>query len=274
MRCWLFLVTIACAWGQTDPREIVRRSVAADDRSWQLARNYTFVQRDVIRELDNQGNVKSRHTHTRDVMYVGSRPYRRLVEKDGHPLAPAEEKKEQQKLDKLIAQRSRESEAERARQVAEYEKRRARQREDLKQIPEAFDFKLLGEETVASGPAYVIEAKPRPGYCGKNQGFLSKLQGKFWIDKGDYHWVKVEAETLDTISFGFFIARLARGSHLSFEQVRINDEIWLPKAASVTASARLALVKKLNLEQSTTWSNYRKFQTDSRVTSTTEVDRK
>ncbi len=78
-------------------------------------------------------------------MYVGSRPYRRLVEKDGHPLTPAEEKREQQKLDKLIAGRNRESEADRAKQLAEYEKRRTRQREDLQQIPEAFDFKLLGE---------------------------------------------------------------------------------------------------------------------------------
>ncbi len=120
----------------------------------------------------------------------------------------------------------------------------------------------------------MIEAKPRPGYRGKNQGFLSKLQGKFWINKSDYHWVKVEAETLDTISFGLFIARLAKGSHLSFEQVRVNDEVWLPKAASVTATARLALVKKLNLEQSTTWSNYRKFQTDSRITAATEVEKK
>ena len=78
-------------------------------------------------------------------MYVGGRPYRRLVEKDGHPLTPAEEKREQQKLDKLIAGRNRESEADRARQVAEYEKRRARQREDLKQIPEAFDLSYLGK---------------------------------------------------------------------------------------------------------------------------------
>ncbi len=57
MRYWLLLLTIASAWCQVDPREIVRRSVAADDRSWQLVRNYTYVQRDVIRELDNKGKV-------------------------------------------------------------------------------------------------------------------------------------------------------------------------------------------------------------------------
>ena len=274
MRHWLLFLTVGVACAEVDPLEIVRRSVAVDDRSWQLARNYTYVQRDVFRELDGKGKVTNTRVRIRDVLYIGHRPYRRLLEKDGHPLTPDEEKKEQRKLDRAVAERSRENEAERAKQVAEYEKRRARDRENLKQIPEAFDFKLLREEALASGPAYVVEAKPRPGYSGKNHGFLSKVQGTFWINKSDYHWVKVEAEALDTISYGFFVARLAKGSHLTFEQARVNDEIWLPKAVLVTASARLGLIKKLNAQQETTWSKYRKFQTDSRVTSAGEPEQK
>jgi hypothetical protein len=274
MRPWLPLLTMASAFAQMDPQEIVRRSVTVDDQSWKLARNYTYVQREIDRELDSSGKVKTTHARTREVMYIGQRPYRRLLEKDGHPLSPADEKKEKEKLDKVIAERNRETPAARDKRVAEYEKRRAKQREELKDIPNAFNFKLAGEEKLESGNAYVIEATPRLSYRGKEHNFLNKLRGKFWIDKADYHWVKVEAETLDTISFGLFIARLARGSRLTFEQVRVNNEVWLPKRAAVTASARLGLVKKLNLEEETTWSNFRKFQTDSRLTSASELQPK
>ena len=50
--------------------------------------------------------------------------------------------------------------------------------------------------------------------------------------------------------------------------MRVNDELWVPKDISLKASARLALLKKLNVEQTLTFSDYRKFQTDSRVVST------
>lgn len=271
MRLCVLLVAISGAFAQMDPQAIVRRSLAADDESWKLARNYTYLQHEVDRELDSSGKVTGAHSRIREVMYIGQRPYRRLLEKDGHRLTGVEEKKEKEKLDKVIAERSRETPAERTKKIAEYERRRAKLREELKDIPDAFDFKLAGEENLESGPAYVIEATPRLGYRGKNHNFLNKMQGKLWIEKSDYHWVKIEAETLDTISFGLFIARLAKGSRLSFEQVRVNNELWLPKRAAVTASARLGLVKKFNIEEQTTWSDYRKFQTDSRVTSATEL---
>lgn len=270
----LALLAGSTLWAQVDPCELVRRSLAADDRSWKLARDYTYVQRSVIREYDSSGGLKRTSAHTYDVMYIGGRPFRRLVQKDDRALSPDEDRKERERADKVMAERGRESTDEQVKRAARQEQARAKQREQLRDIPEAFDFTLLGQEKLASGNAYVLEAKPHPGYRGKYHALLSKLQGKLWIDATDYHWAKAEAETLDTVSFGLFIARLAPGSHIAFEQVRVNNEIWLPKSASVSASARLAVFKKLNLEQETVWSDYRKFRTDSKVTSVTALDEK
>jgi len=50
--------------------------------------------------------------------------------------------------------------------------------------------------------------------------------------------------------------------------MRVNDELWVPKEVSLKASARLALLKKVDIEQESTFSEYRKFRTDSRVVST------
>ena len=45
----------------------------------------------------------------------------------------------------------------------------------------------------------------------------------------------------------------------------MNDEVWATKRISLKASARVALMKRLDAEQELTFSDYRKFQTDSRI---------
>jgi hypothetical protein len=88
-----------------------------------------------------------------------------------------------------------------------------------------------------------------------------------WIDKTEYQWVRLEAETTGTISYGLFLARLNPGAKLIFEQTRVNDEIWLPRREFMRGSGRLGLVKKVAMEEELTWSNYRKFQVESKVVS-------
>lgn len=268
LRFLLICAGASLAFAQLDPHQIVARSVQADDETARLRRNYTYQVHDIHRELDGKGAVKITETHTTDVLFIGGKPYRHLIEKDDKPLSPAEAGKETRKLDKAVAEASRLSQDELDRRYAEFEKKRAQEREQLKFIPDAFEFKLLREEAVNGRTAYVIAATPRADYRGKHHEFLSKLQGTLWIDKSDYHWVKAEAETLDTISFGLFIARLAKGTHLQFEQARVNDEIWLPKGVRFTGSARVALLKNFNIAEEVTFSNYRKFQTDSKIVST------
>ena len=94
------------------------------------------------------------------------------------------------------------------------------------------------------------------------------FEGKVWIDKLEYQWVRIEAETTGVISYGLFLARMNPGAKLLFEQTRINDEIWLPKYEQVSGSGRLGLVKKIAIQQDLTWSNYRKFQVESKIVST------
>ena len=72
-------------------------------------------------------------------------------------------------------------------------------------------------------------------------------------------------ESLDTISFGGILVRMARGSHLTVENARINNEVWLPKGAVLKGAIRIALVKVLRGEMIFSFSDYRKFQADSRI---------
>ena len=159
----LILASATALLGQGDAREVIRRAVAADERNWKVARNYTFSERVNLRYLDSQGRVKSQEVRIHDVMLLDGSPYRRLVARDDRPLPPGEEKKEQEKLARSIAERREETAAQRAQRLAEYDRRPDWQREAWRELPEAFDFRLAAEEVLDGHSLWAIEAKPLAG---------------------------------------------------------------------------------------------------------------
>lgn len=269
MRAVLLLAAACTLAAAQDAREIVRRSVELMDHNLAIARNYTFLERAETRELDSDTHVKTRKILLYDVTMLEGSPYRRLVGKDDHPLSPEEERMEQKKLADSIAQRRKETPAARARRIADWEKKRQREREPLDEVPDALNFTIAGDGQIEGRDAWVIEAMPRPGYRARSSlaRLFPKFHGKLWIDKADYQWVKTEAEATDNISWGLFVARLNKGASLAIQMTRVNDEVWLPKRIEAKVSARVALVKKYRIEADTSFSNYRKFQVESRVVS-------
>jgi hypothetical protein len=254
--------------GQIDAREIIRHAVAADERNWKIARNYTFLQRVELRRLDTQGRLKLSEVQTYDVTLQEGTPYRQLVQRDDRPLLPIEEKKEQESLAKSIAERRQETAAERARRLSEYERRPDWQREAWHELPDAFEFRLAGEAMLDGRSIFIIEAMPRPGY--QPRSYTAKLfrsiKGTFWVDQQDHQIVKVEAEVIDTIWMGLFLVRVAKGSRATLELTSVSDGVWLPDRLQVFASARLGLVKALRIEQRVRYSRYSSVPADARTT--------
>src|ERR1700722_9300406 len=255
---------------QPDAREIVRKSVELDQSNWQRMKDYTWIARQTDRDLDSSGRVKSEKTDEWETVVIYGEPHRRMLRRDCKPLSASDQRKEQAKLDQAVAKRANETTEQRTHREAEYEKDREKDREFLREVPDLFDFKLLGEEKIDGHDVWVISATPKPGAQPKHGDAkpLLKVQAKMWIDKAEYQWVRLEAETTATISFGLFIVRLNPGAKLIFEQTRVNDEVWLPKRELVRGTGRVGLVKKLAGEQEVTWNSYRKFQVDSKVVAT------
>jgi hypothetical protein len=265
----ILLAAAGALLGQ-DALSIVRKSVDLDQSNWQRMKDYTWIARRTDRLRDSSGEVKSQKTEQWETVVIYGEPHHRMLERDGKPLSPQDQRKEQEKLDQAVAKRANETPEQQARREAEFEKQREKDREFLRDVPDLFDFKLLGDEKIDGHDVWVITATPKPDAHPKHGDAkpLLKIQAKVWIDKAEYQWVRLEAETTATISFGLFIARLAPGAKLEFEQTRVNDEVWLPKRQVVSGAARLGLVKKLVGEEETTWNNYRKFQVDSKVIAT------
>jgi hypothetical protein len=250
-----------------DAREIVRRSVEVDRNNWIKRADYTWMGHSRERHFDARNQVTSDHREAWEMFVLDGLPFTRMLERDGTPLSAAEQRKQQQKLDKETAKLANATPEEKQRRAAEFEKSRRRERAFLLEIPDAFDLHLEGSDTIDGQDVWVISGVPKPGYRAKSRegAALTKIRGKMWIEKAGYQWVRVEAETIETISFGLFLARLNPGAKLVLEQSRINDELWLPKREYMIGKGRIAVLKRVAEDDEITWSDYKKFQVDSRI---------
>ncbi|MEO5922968.1 MAG: hypothetical protein ABIR70_03990 [Bryobacteraceae bacterium] len=269
-RLLLLALVGACLQAQTlSPQEIVKRSVERDARNFERFKDYTFHEFSDQKQLDKRGKVSKQDTELNEVLMLGGRPYSRLLERDGRPLSVKETEKEQAKLDKEAAKRAKETDRDRAR----FEKDRLEERRFALEIPEAFTFQLLGEEKIDGLPVWKIQADPKPGFKPKSgrADLLKKVRGTLWIDQAGYQWIRAEIDVIGTISWGLFVLRIPAGAKISFLQMRVNDEVWLPKTVHVRADAKLGLVKTFRIDTDVTYSNYRKFRAESQIIDTKEL---
>jgi hypothetical protein len=257
-----------------DPREIVQKSVELDRRNARLiGQTYTYQFRAVERDIDKSGALKKTVIHTYDHVFLYGADHNRLVAKDDKPLSEKEEREEEKKIEKMKEKYEHESESDRQKRAAEREKELDDNRKFLKQIPEAYDFELKGSETVDGHDTWMIGLTPRPDFkpTVKFADILKKIKATLWIDKQEYQWVKVDAQLLDDATFGLFLVRLHKGARLQFEQTKVNDEVWFTRWSRVEGSARVALFVNARGDEETTFSNYRKFRTDAKITGVSEV---
>ncbi len=265
---WL-AATLGIALGAgLDPREIVRRSVAAGEgRNADLAVNYNYVERLRTKDFDGKGAVRSVSTKTHEILMIDGTPFRLLLEENGKGITPDEQREHEVEIRRTAEARRGETPAERSVRQGDFERQRNRFRRAIREIPEAFIFRLAGEEVVNSRPAWVIEATPRPGYqpADRYSKLFTQVKGRIWVDQSDYQWTRVDAELLDTVTFGWILLRIHGGSRVSLTQVRVNDGVWVPQRMSYRVSLRLGLVKRSETGMEAIYSDYRKADSDPRV---------
>jgi hypothetical protein len=237
--------------GALDARQIVGLSLPATERSWQARDHYTYIERDEDRRLDSLGQVKSENVDVTRMILVNGTRFEQRMEHNGQLPSAKEQKKSDEDLEKL----KHETPAERTARLLKDQENRS----FLRDLLEAFDFHLIGEEIVGGRPAYVLQATPHPGYRGhgKYSKVFSKVEGKLWIDQQDFGWIKVDGEVTQSFSMGLFVARVQRGSHIIMEQTCVGNAVWMPKRLEMRASARILFLKSLDIDRIMTYSDYR-----------------
>jgi hypothetical protein len=239
---------------QPDGREIVRRSISTADRNWKARQSYTYTVHDEQRHLDAQGRVKSTDVDVSKAVLVNVDTVEQMVSHNGGPPIPKKKKKDEESLRK----RRSEMPQERADRRREEKENRA----FIDEVPDAFNFRLLGEQVVRGRPTYVLEVTPNLGFHPRSKygGMFSKVRGKLWVDRQDFGWVKVDVDVTEPFSMGLFLARVQPGSHIVFEQTRWADGVWLPARIEIKANAKILFVKNYAMYEVITYSEYRPAQ--------------
>ena len=249
----LFLAS-SLAWGDgLSSNEIIKRSVAASERNWKAAPNWSFIERDA---QPGNGQTTSK---TYQVLMIEGSQYNKLIALNDQALSAEQNAKEERKLEREIEKRRNESSADRNKRIANYQRERNQDRAMMLEMTNAFVFTPVGEEDVRGRSAYVFDAAPKPGYAPKSRDtkVLTGMQGRLYVDKLTFQWAKVHAEVTRPVSFYGFIAKVEPGTRFVLEQAPVSSRLWYPIRFSQAVNATALGVIHRNNEQEETYSDYR-----------------
>jgi hypothetical protein len=249
-----------------DPKDIMRRAMERDERNLALLDTYMYERRTVQKMFDKDGKLKQNTLKVHEVFRIDGSEIERLIEKDGKPLSAKDQASEQKRVDKEIEKIKGESPSQRAKRRGETAKDRQEEIEARREVLEAFDFQLKGIESIRGRDCWAIRGDPKPGFNGRGRRAdqMKKVKGTVWIDQQSYEFTRMELDSLDTISFGWFLFRLQPGAKIRLDQALVNDEVWLPQEIDVRADARL-LGKMLRVGIEVRYGKFRKFSSDSKL---------
>jgi len=198
------------------------------------------------------------------------RTYVERVERDGRQLTAEgrarvdrkQEAKEARKAARLYGEDA-------SRRASAESERRLKETKTIDELFRIYEFRIVGRETLDGRGAIVVTFEPRPGVETETRSgkILKKFTGRAWIDEEDRQLVRVDAELMDDLSFGFgLLAKLKKGSHAQIQRRKVNDEVWLPAQARFVGHGRLFLVKGLHIDALSEYSDYRKFTVGTEAT--------
>jgi hypothetical protein len=252
--------------------EAMMRAVKANqEKIEELRERYTCRLTQIERKHDGDGRVKETETRVYEVTPVGDQAVERLVSVNGKELSASEREKEDRRVQKEIEEIIKERE----KQQQKKEKAIARgekAKEDDDEIT-ILDFLRICEVTSVRREMFrgheviAFDFEPRKGFKPKSRAedIVSKLAGTVWVDEAARQIARLEARLTNSFKVGGgLLASISPSSAFVFEQEKMDDEVWLPSYGEANISARVMLFAKFNRSMTRSYSDYKKYQIDSK----------
>jgi alkylhydroperoxidase family enzyme len=178
---------------------------------------------------------------------------------DGKPVDPAAYRAELEKLERALLWAAEEGHA----QHDAYEKIAKKQKDRAELIDAtrtAFLFTFVAREPRADRMLTKYRMEPNPAYkaTSRSTSLFAKVRGYVWIDEAAAQLARVEVEVTDDISFGGFLAKVYKGSHLMQERYEMVPGLWLPSYAQYDFDGRRFFVS-FAIHERTFYSQYRRI---------------
>ena len=243
------------------------QQVEANQRRFEaLARDYTYRETEELQELDSHLGVKKTKRREADVFWIDGVPMERTVSLDGKPLSADEQKKESERVDKQ-AEKARERRDKADAQGKETDPR-GHDLVTASRILELGSFSNARREQVNGRDTIVVDYTGNPKAKTHNaaESIFHELAGTVWIDEQDKVVQHAEGHFVNDFKIaGGLVASVKKGTSFEGTFVKINNEVWLPRAFHARGQLRYLLFFSLNGEGRVEISDYRKFRATSTV---------
>lgn len=241
----LFLL-LATADPDATMRDLVAKVKRNEDRLAADLENFGYNQK-----IDRTEGPNKRTVEEFEVTNYKGRRIRRLLARNGKPLAGAELDKENKRIEKLIAKMEKGD-------IPPLTNRRLR----LEDLVAAASFSNVRTEMLQGREITACDFSPRPNYKPKNlnEKLIQSATGKLWIDPKALQLVRADfaVNSAFKVAGGLFFT-MKPGTKFSDEQLWFDNRIWLPSVGRVTFKAKAMMAKSLNLEVVTAHSQYKRF---------------
>ena len=249
------------------------------DKIDELRERYTCRLVQIERKHDGDGRVKETETRTYDVTPIGHEFVERLLSVNGKDLSAAEQEKEDKRVQKEVEeiikrQEKKEEKEERARAKGEKEQK-DRDNAEIKDFLRISEITSVRREMFRGHEVIAFDFEPRKGFKPKNrsEGIVNKLAGTIWVDEAAQQVARLEARLTDSVKIaGGMLASIGPSTAFAFDQEKIGDEVWLPSVWEANVSARVLLLAKFNRSVERRYTDYKKYQIDSKYDLTKPKD--
>ncbi|UWZ83200.1 hypothetical protein [Occallatibacter riparius] len=235
----LWVAVSVAALGQSVPvsplqgTELVRRALAAELNA---AQDRSHPMRFELRK------TSPRLTTTKEILETRDGSVAMLRKVNDLPPSDSDAKKEQQRLDGLLAdpgkqrhrKQSQEEDTERALKV-------------LRALPDAFIYQYAGTVTAGPGGAAKFTFTPNPSFEPPDleTEVLTALTGEIWIDPVQVRVMHLHATLEKDVEFGWgVLGRLYKGGWINMDSADVGEGVWRVVRFQMNMSARVLIRTK------------------------------
>ena len=182
-------------------------------------------------------------TSTKEIFETKDGSVARLVAINDQPLNPADEQKEQARLNQLLGDPGRQRHR---KQVQQDDANRALK--VLRVLPQAFIYEYVGRETSPSGQVEKFNFEPNPHFNPPDleTQVLTEMKGQLWIDATQERVTRLEAHLQEDVDFGWgILGRLNKGGWIILEQAEVADHQWRVVHFKMNMSGRVVFKNKV-----------------------------
>jgi hypothetical protein len=239
-------------------RELMHQVQEHQKQLDKIRENYTYTSYQVVEDIDANAQVKKTESSEYEDFFVNGHVIERKIKSKDQPLNAHDQQKETERVTKLV---------EKAENTPR-DKPLEGPTISVSRLLDIMDVRNERRELYRGDPTIVFDFVGRKDAKthGMAEDASKKLEGTIWINEADRQVAHIEVRFNDNFRMiGGILATVQKGSHFSFDQARVNGEIWLPTGAEGTVQARLLLFKNLRQHFRERVYDYQRFKVETQV---------